>query len=68
MTTALPEQRALRLHGAIAPLFVATTVTASALLFVVQPLFAKMVLPQLGGSPAVWNTCEIGRASCRERV
>jgi SAM-dependent methyltransferase len=57
VTTALPEQRALRLHGAIAPLFVATTFTASALLFVVQPLFAKMVLPQLGGSPAVWNTC-----------
>lgn len=27
------------------------------LLFVIQPLFAKMVLPMLGGSPAVWNTC-----------
>jgi hypothetical protein len=23
----------------------------------VEPLFAKMVLPLLGGSPAVWNTC-----------
>jgi spermidine synthase len=27
------------------------------LLFLVQPLFGKMVLPLLGGSPAVWNTC-----------
>ena len=27
------------------------------LLFLIQPLFAKMVLPLLGGSPAVWNTC-----------
>jgi len=27
------------------------------LLFWVQPLFAKMVLPILGGSPSVWTTC-----------
>jgi SAM-dependent methyltransferase len=27
------------------------------LLFVVQPMFTKMVLPLLGGTPAVWNTC-----------
>jgi hypothetical protein len=47
----------LRHHNAAVTLFVATTFTASALLFVVQPLFAKMALPQLGGSPAVWNTC-----------
>jgi hypothetical protein len=26
-------------------------------LFWVQPLFARMVMPSLGGSPAVWNTC-----------
>lgn len=30
---------------------------SAALLFVVQPMFAKMVLPLLGGSPAVWTTC-----------
>ena len=29
----------------------------AALLFSVQPMFTKMVLPLLGGSPAVWNTC-----------
>jgi hypothetical protein len=27
------------------------------LIFWVQPLFAKMVLPLLGGSPSVWTTC-----------
>src|SRR5436190_9202623 len=36
----------------------ATTIFLTAsLLFVVQPMFAKMVLPLLGGSPAVWTTC-----------
>ena len=41
----------------ITALFVATTFTGSALLFVVQPMFARMILPKLGGSAAVWNTC-----------
>ena len=30
--------------------------TSAFLLFWVQPLFSKMVLPLLGGSPSVWNT------------
>ena len=30
---------------------------SAALLFLVQPMVAKMILPYLGGSPAVWNTC-----------
>jgi hypothetical protein len=37
--------------------FTATTFVASTLLFLVQPMFAKMALPRLGGSPAVWSTC-----------
>jgi hypothetical protein len=37
--------------------FTLTIFLSSALLFCVQPLFAKMLLPLLGGSPAVWNTC-----------
>jgi hypothetical protein len=32
---------------------------AAGLLFLVQPMFARMVLPRLGGSPAVWNTCVV---------
>ena len=37
--------------------FAVTLFVSAALLFVVQPMFAKMVLPLLGGAPAVWNTC-----------
>src|SRR4029078_5959434 len=29
----------------------------AALLFWVQPLVGKMILPLAGGGPAVWNTC-----------
>ncbi len=29
------------------------------LLFLVQPMIGKMILPQLGGTPAVWNTCMV---------
>ncbi len=38
-------------------LFMATMFLSAMLLFSVQPMFAKMVLPLLGGTPAVWNTC-----------
>ena len=40
-------------------LFALTLLVGAALLFVVQPMIAKMVLPLLGGSPAVWNTCMV---------
>ncbi|HEV3469453.1 MAG TPA: fused MFS/spermidine synthase [Pyrinomonadaceae bacterium] len=38
-------------------LFAAALFTSAALLFWVQPLVGKMLLPLLGGTPAVWNTC-----------
>lgn len=38
-------------------MFAATLLTSAALMFVLEPMFAKMVLPHLGGTPAVWNTC-----------
>ncbi len=37
-------------------IFVATILTGSFLLFLVQPMVARMALPQLGGAPAVWNS------------
>ena len=40
-------------------LFAATMFVGAALLFWVQPLFTKMVLPLLGGSPSVWNTAMV---------
>ncbi len=39
-----------------APLFVAALFASASLIFALQPLFARMVTPLLGGSPAVWNT------------
>ncbi len=40
-------------------LFAATLFTSAALMFVLQPMFGKILLPLLGGSPAVWNTCMV---------
>jgi hypothetical protein len=42
---------------ALTPLFAATLFVSAALLFWVEPMVAKMLLPLLGGTPAVWNTC-----------
>ncbi|HEU4994012.1 MAG TPA: fused MFS/spermidine synthase [Gemmatimonadaceae bacterium] len=38
-------------------LFAAAIFLSSALLFWLEPLFGKIVLPLLGGTPAVWNAC-----------
>ncbi len=35
--------------------FTATTFLSALLLFAIQPMFAKTVLPVLGGSPSVWS-------------
>jgi hypothetical protein len=43
--------------GLLTLLFAATLFLSAALLFWVEPLVAKMLLPLLGGAPAVWNTC-----------
>ena len=39
--------------------FASTLFMSAALLFLLEPMFAKMVLPYLGGSPEVWNTCVV---------
>src|SRR6266542_219332 len=36
-------------------LYAVTLLVSAALLFCVQPMFARFVLPLLGGTPAVWN-------------
>lgn len=38
------------------PLFVVTVVLGSFLLFLTQPMVARMALPRVGGAPAVWNS------------
>jgi hypothetical protein len=39
--------------------YTVTIFTSALLLFSVQPLFTKMVLPRLGGSPAVWSVAMV---------
>lgn len=58
----IPKQRKRLIRGtsrhekATLALFAITLFTSSSLVFLIQPMFAKMVLPLLGGTPAVWNT------------
>jgi spermidine synthase len=52
------REGAARLEAArFAPgLFAGVIFSSAALVFLVEPMIAKLVLPLLGGSPAVWNT------------
>jgi hypothetical protein len=47
----LPSTRSVRL------LYSLTVALGAFLLFLLEPLFAKMILPWFGGSAAVWSTC-----------
>ncbi|MDP3008601.1 MAG: fused MFS/spermidine synthase [Methylococcales bacterium] len=46
-------------HLSTIVLFAGTLFVSASLMFVLQPLFGKILLPLLGGSPAVWNTCMV---------
>src|SRR5215468_4634709 len=39
--------------------FMAAILVSAALLFAVQPMFTKMVLPRLGGAAAVWSVAMV---------
>lgn len=41
------------------PLFALTLFVSAALMFSVQPMIGKALLPLLGGSPSVWNTAMV---------
>src|SRR5947209_12626782 len=47
----VPASRALML------LYAFTIFTSAFLLFLIQPIVAKQILPWFGGSAAVWTTC-----------
>jgi predicted membrane-bound spermidine synthase len=51
---AVPLPPALLSDGVLMWTYTATTFLSALLLFSIQPMFAKMVLPVLGGSPSVW--------------
>lgn len=50
------RSRGRRRHSAVVALFAATLFLSAGLTFLVQPMFAKFVLPLFGSTPAVWNT------------
>ena len=51
-----PSVRGSWLAEPLVWLYAATLFASAFLLFWLQPLVAKMLLPRLGGAPAVWNT------------
>lgn len=54
----MPNSRPFFFPFTLAVFTLASFVSAT-LLFLVQPMIGKMVLPLLGGTPAVWNTCMV---------
>ncbi len=55
--TAISLSEGIGKRSAIAPaLFTLAIFTSASLLFFVQPLFTRLVLPYIGGAPAVWTT------------
>lgn len=56
VTAPAPPAAAAPPSRAAAALFGATAFVASALIFVVEPLVARTMLPVLGGSASVWNS------------
>ncbi|MES2602936.1 MAG: fused MFS/spermidine synthase [Pseudomonadota bacterium] len=61
--TSVPSDTASQFTGArntlVLVVYTAAIFTSALLLFSVQPLFTKMVLPRLGGSPAVWSVAMV---------
>lgn len=49
----------MSLIGLTLPVFAVTICLSAFLLFSVQPMFAKMALPLLGGSPGVWSVAMV---------
>src|SRR5436190_6756550 len=46
-------------RSSLVAIFSLTIFTSATLLFLVQPIIAKRILPLLGGAPNVWNTCMV---------
>src|SRR5580700_1185889 len=50
-----PTQGATSGRALLLATFTAAITLSAALLFMVQPMFTKMVLPRFGGAPSVWS-------------
>lgn len=60
LSTETARPRLRDLNDPVMPaLFGLAVFMSAALVFVVQPMVTKLILPTLGGSPAVWNTAMV---------
>jgi hypothetical protein len=57
--SAVTDQSSASRNRLVLVVYTAAIFVSALLLFSVQPLFAKMVLPRLGGSPAVWSVAMV---------
>ena len=48
-----------RTHALTLATYTAAVFLSALLLFGVQPMFTRMVLPRLGGSPSVWSVAMV---------
>jgi hypothetical protein len=55
----LKDQPSASRNRLVLSIYTAAIFLSALLLFSVQPLFTKMVLPRLGGSPAVWSVAMV---------
>src|SRR5947209_15574590 len=58
-SSAVPDQPSAGRNRLLLIVYTAAIFVSALLLFSVQPLFTKMVLPRLGGSPAVWSVAMV---------
>jgi hypothetical protein len=58
-STAAGQHPSDRVGRVTVGLFTSTVFFGSTLLFLLEPMFTKMILPTFGGSPAVWNTAMV---------
>jgi protein-L-isoaspartate O-methyltransferase len=52
-------RRAAKSRDGLLATFIAAIFLSAALLFLIEPMFTKMVLPRLGGSPSVWSVAMV---------
>src|SRR5258706_4127287 len=57
--SAVTDQLSVSRNRLVLIVYTAAILVSALLLFSVQPLFTKMVLPRLGGSPAVWSVAMV---------
>src|SRR5215510_6731719 len=58
-TSETTQQSAAAFQGRLLVAFIAAIFVSAALLFAVQPMFTKMVLPRLGGAASVWSVAMV---------